>query len=59
MNKLRAMIVYTPEDCIAHACDCAEPGDCHFEECPDCGRIVDGHGVTCDPRGCCFTCKAD
>lgn len=56
---LDAMIVYTPEDCIARACGCVDSLECLFERCPDCDRLVDGHGITCDPRGCCFTCKAD
>ena len=53
-------------DCAVHdapaytpgPCDC-EPGECMFDRCPDCDRLVDGHGMTVDPRGCCFTCKAD
>ena len=56
--KINAVQVYLPEDCISGACDC-EPGDCMFDRCPDCDRLVDGHGMTVDPRGCCFTCKAD
>jgi hypothetical protein len=27
--------------------------------CQNCGRFVDDDGMTIDPRGCCFFCKAD
>ena len=55
---MKAMIVVLPEDCIAKTCDC-ELGQCYFKRCQDCDRLVDDDGITCDPRGCCFYCKAD
>lgn len=28
-------------------------------QCPNCGMYVSDDGITVDPRGCCFYCKAD
>ena len=58
MLALKIIQVILPEDCIARTCDC-ESGECRFQRCLDCDRLVDDDGYTCDPRGCCFTCKAD
>lgn len=27
--------------------------------CPNCGYFVSDDGITVDPRGCCFYCRAD
>lgn len=45
MTTINAVQVYLPEDCITHACDC-ERGECMFDRCPDCDRLVNGHGMT-------------
>ena len=55
---LNIVVVVLPEDCLARTCDC-DSGECHFNRCDDCGNLVDDDGITCDPRGCCFYCKAD
>ena len=56
---MKAVIAVLPEDCIAKPCDCESIHDCHFKQCQNCFRLVDDDGITCDPRGCCFYCKAD
>ena len=58
MPVFNAMIVITPEDCVAQTCDC-KPTECQFKSCLNCDGLVDDDGITCDPRGCCFYCKAD
>ena len=55
---MHIVIAILPEDCIARTCDC-EPGECRFARCPECDGLVTDDGWTIDPRGCCFTCKAD
>lgn len=47
MSTIRAVQIFTPEDCKAHTCDC-EPGHCMFPLCVDCeAPLLDGETNLC------------
>jgi hypothetical protein len=45
-----------PQDCVDRSCGCSR-GHCRFEQCRQCGGLVDDHGATIDPRGGCAGCQ--
>ncbi len=49
--EIKAVQVYTPEDCYSGSCDCEGAENCKFPRCSNCDAILNKDGKWIDDNG--------